>query len=139
MPDALDVMAAWGFTYRSNPFVWAKPTKDSPTDIANLSDVRWRFGQGYGTRKITEVCLLGTRGKPTRLSKGVPDLIVAPRTVHSEKPLEAYLRLERLFPGPRLDLFARRRVSGWWAWGDELGPRILPPPQIAGAAEAIRA
>ena len=53
--------------------------------------------------------------------------------VHSEKPLDAYRRLERLFPGPRLDLFARRRIPGWWAWGDELGPRILPPPQMTGS------
>ena len=51
---------AWGFTYRSNLFVWAKPTTASSTDLADLAEAHWRIGLGYGTRKITELCLLGT-------------------------------------------------------------------------------
>ena len=39
--------------------------------------------------------------------------------VHSAKP-EAFQDLvERVSPGPRIELFARRRRLGWEAWGDE--------------------
>lgn len=65
------------------------------------------------------MCLLGIRGKPKRLSRGVRQLIVSPRREHSRKPDEAYDRIRQLFPGPYLEMFARGPRDGWDVWGDE--------------------
>lgn len=98
------IMIQWGFEYRTTAFVWRKIGKP---------------GLGFWTRKQTELCLLGVRGSPTRLSAGVSDLIEAPRGRHSEKPAEVYRKIEQLVPGPYLEMFARRRRDGWDAWGND--------------------
>ena len=110
LPEALGVISAWGFTYRTVAFTWAKRT---PTDRA------WHMGLGYWNRQNTEQCLLAMRGKPKRLARDVRQLIVAPRREHSRKPEEAYERIEQLLAGPYLDLFSRERRSGWTGWGNE--------------------
>jgi N6-adenosine-specific RNA methylase IME4 len=85
------LMEAWGFQFSGSAFAWAKTNKTSPG---------WAIGCGYGTRHNIEICWLGRRGKPKRLSKGVRELIVAPRREHSRKPDEQYERIERLCAGP---------------------------------------
>jgi hypothetical protein len=42
------------------------------------------------------------------------------RRKHSQKPDEQYARIERMFDGPYLELFARNKWQGWDSWGDEL-------------------
>lgn len=98
------IMIQWGFELVSTGFVWAK---EGPP------------GLGYWTRKSAEICLLGTRGHPRRLSKDVAEVIHAPRGPHSEKPDEVYERIERLVPGPYLELFARRKREGWAVHGND--------------------
>lgn len=112
--EAFRVIDAWGFTYKTVGFYWAKHNNG-----------KWPIGTGYWTRANPEQCLLATRGKPKRLNADVPKLIVAPRREHSRKPDEAYERIERLCASPYLELFARQRREGWDALGDEtdLGPR----------------
>ena len=66
------------------------------------------------------MCLLATRGRPKRLARDIPQLIVAPRREHSRKPDEARTRIERLVCGLYVELFARERAPGWDAFGDEL-------------------
>jgi N6-adenosine-specific RNA methylase IME4 len=111
--EAFAVMDAWGFPQSSVAFVWAKCTKADYT--------RFVIGTGYGTRPSCEYCLYGTRGKPPkRLDAGVRELIIAPRREHSRKPDEQYERIERLYAGPYLELFARHRWSEKWdVWGNE--------------------
>lgn len=104
LPAALDVMRAWGFTYKAVAFCWAKRT---PTDQA------WHMGLGYWTRANVELVLLGTRGRPIRNARDVRQLVVAPRREHSRKPDEVRAGIERLVPGPYVELFARTRVPGW--------------------------
>lgn len=50
-----------------------------------------------------------------------------PRLAHSQKP-EAFLDLvERVAPGPYLEMFARRARFGWQYWGDQsLGTAGMP-------------
>lgn len=108
---ALDLMRRWGFTYKTVAFVWVKVAASGKP----------RIGMGYWTRKGAELCLLGTRGSPRRLSKGVRQVIMAPRREHSRKPDEVRERVEQLVAGPYLELFARDRRPGWDAWGDEVG------------------
>lgn len=112
LPNALSVMASWGFAFKTVAFTWAKQT---PTKT------KWHIGMGYWTRQNTESCLLGTRGSPKRLSKAVRQLVVAPRREHSRKPDEVYAAIEALLPGPRIELFARTQRPGWTSWGLEVG------------------
>jgi N6-adenosine-specific RNA methylase IME4 len=63
--------------------------------------------------------VLGRRGHPERLDKGVFEIIVAPRREHSRKPDEVYRRIEKYCAGQRLDLFPRQRRDGWIPYGDE--------------------
>ena len=112
LPDALWLMNAWGFSYSGTAFAWAKTTR---------SGDGWHFGLGYTTRKNVELCLLGRRGKPSRKSSGVRELIVSPVREHSRKPDEQYERIEEFCCGPYLELFARSRRPGWTSWGNEVG------------------
>ena len=113
--EAEAIMEAWGFEVVGDAFTWVKPG---------------RPGLGYWTRKRTEVCVLGRRGKPKRLAADLDDVIEAPRGRHSEKPAEVYERIERLVAGPYLELFARHAREGWEAWGND--------PNLPGDEEAAR-
>jgi len=110
LPQALEVMAAWGFTYKTKAFCWVKKTKWGKEHI----------GTGYYTRANPEDCWLGTRGKPKRVSASVRQLIHARVREHSRKPDEIYGRIEELMGDvPRLEMFARQKWPGWDAWGLE--------------------
>lgn len=106
MPQALKVIAGWGFEYSTCAFLWAKP------DF---------IGTGYWTRANTEPCLLGVRGSPERVNKKVSQFIYESPREHSRKPEETYSRIEKLFQGPYLELFARPKFNriGWSTWGNE--------------------
>ena len=112
LPDALDVIRAWGFTYKTAAFTWVKRTP---------RDTGYFLGRGYWTHSNAEICLLATRGHPKRVGTGIPSLIVSPRREHSRKPDEARSRIVRLCGDvPRAELFARQKVAGWSAWGNEV-------------------
>ena len=112
---AFEVITAWGFTYKTVAFDWAKCSVKGPE--SNI----WPIGGGYWTRANAEKCLLATRGKPKRLNADVRQLIVEPRREHSRKPDRVNGDIERLGAGPYLEMFARHRRPGWDAWGDEVG------------------
>lgn len=104
VPDALEVLAAWGFEYRGL-FAWVKP----------------QFGLGNYWRNATELLLLGVRGDVGAfLEHDLRNWIEAPRTEHSAKPAEVRELVQRAWHGPYLELFARERVDGWTCWGDQL-------------------
>lgn len=109
--EGLDVLYAWGFEYKTVAFVWVKENKVSPGLF---------MGMGYWTRTNAEICLLGTKGSPRRLSGGVRQVIVSPRREHSRKPDEQYERIRALVPGPYVELFARFIRPGWDCWGNEV-------------------
>jgi len=115
LPQALDVMEAWGFTYKTVGFCWAKASKNSDPAWAP----KWHMGLGYWTRANVEICLLGVRGKPKRCSKSVRQLLVDPVREHSRKPDEFYRRVMRLAAGPYLEMFSRQEREGWTTWGNE--------------------
>lgn len=115
LPQALWLMEYWGFEYKTVAFVWAKTTRKPHTPP------RWHMGLGYWTRANAELCLLGTRGKPVRLARDVRQLVISPRREHSRKPDTVALEIERLVPGPYVELFARekRRPLFWDYWGNQ--------------------
>lgn len=112
LKEALQVVEAWGFTYKTCAFTWIKKNK--------IADSLF-YGLGFWTRGNAEVCLLATRGKPTRTSNSVFSIIQSPVAAHSEKPDEARRRIVELVGDvPRLELFARKKYEGWDVWGNEV-------------------
>ena len=119
LPKGLELIEAWGFTYKTVGFYWAKLNKRTPRNRFIEDD--FFTGMGFWTRANVEQCLLATRGKPNRLRKDVRRLVVAPRREHSRKPDEVHERIERLADGPYLEMFARQGRRGWDCWGIEAG------------------
>jgi N6-adenosine-specific RNA methylase IME4 len=118
-PGALEFIKACGFEYKTAGFIWIKTTKNAEVIALDGKGLHWGEGK-TGTRSNTECCLLATRGSPMRLSKDVHQVVIAPVGEHSEKPDEVYKRIERLYPGPYLELFARKPRPHWTVWGDEI-------------------
>ncbi len=131
LPDAIELISAWGFTYKTCAFSWMKA--DPYRLWALEEDVR--MGLGYWTRANSEVCLLGTRGKAKRRDNGVRQGIIEPIRQHSRKPDCVHERIERLVTGPYLELFARQSRPGWTTWGNEATKFDATPPRLdAGGA-----
>ncbi len=112
LPEGLRVLAAWGFTYKSN-LVWHKVRKDGEPDGR---------GVGFYFRNVTELILFGVRGKNARtLAPGrrQVNIIRSRKREHSRKPDELYGLIEACSPGPRLELFARGSRPEWTSWGNQ--------------------
>jgi N6-adenosine-specific RNA methylase IME4 len=111
LDQALQVIDAWGFKYKTVGFTWAKTNKNK---------LGFFTGLGYWTRGNPEMCLLATKGRPSRKSKSVKQLVVSERRRHSEKPL-LHESIEQLVDGPYIELFARKKTRpGWDYWGNEV-------------------
>lgn len=113
--EAIKVMEAWGFTYKTAAFVWVKKNRKNGGNF---------MGMGAYTRANAEVCLLGVtpgfKAKTQIRAHNVHQIIEAPFEGHSKKPDETRRRIvELLGDVPRLEMFARQRADGWDAWGNE--------------------
>jgi N6-adenosine-specific RNA methylase IME4 len=123
LPGALEVLSAWGFTFKTVAFVWVKTTKNATAITLDGDGLHW--GMGYWTRANTEVCLFAVKGAPERLGKDVHQVIVAPVAEHSRKPDCTHGKIEALLLGPYLELSARTPVPGWVVWGQEIEKPVL--------------
>lgn len=118
-----DIAEAWGFTVRS-PLTW----------------VKLRLGLGVYLRNSTEHLLFATKGTAPVQFRSQPTWINAPVQDHSHKPEEQYALIERVSPGPYLELFARRRQPRWDAWGNQINSDVrvpgypVPSDQIGGTS-----
>ena len=109
--EALDLIEAWGFKYKTIAFNWIKQNKSG-------AGLFW--GLGNWTRSNSEICLLAIRGKPKRISAAVHSVVMAPVQKHSQKPDEVRERIVKLVGDvPRIELFARAAAPGWDCWGNE--------------------
>lgn len=116
MKEALEVIQAWGFEYKTVAFVWIKQNRKSDSLF---------WGMGYWTRANAELCVLATKGHPKRANTGVHQVIVTHIEEHSKKTNEARERIVRLMGAlPRIELFARQRPEGWDVWGNEVESSI---------------
>lgn len=128
-----EVIRGWGLDFAGLAWEWLK---------FNPETGKYAFGPGYGTRKNVEPCLLLTRGNPKLRPGEIPffgnvqvtgsrsvrdfilewpaDAIRQPRREHSRKPDEAWSRIETMFEGPYIELFARQKRTGWVAWGNDV-------------------
>lgn len=110
LPEALSTLSAWGFEYKTCA-AWAKLSR---------TGVAWGFGTGFIFRSAAEFLLIGTRGQPPVLNRSTRNLFVERLREHSRKPDTVRDVLAGLFPGPKVELFARETIPGWRAWGAEL-------------------
>lgn len=119
LPEAIEVMRQWGFHYRGVAYVWVKTTKSGR--IISGQGVRPTF-----TKPTTEFLLVGStskRGRPLKLlTEAQGQVVLAPREArHSQKPDVFRQRIVDLVGDvPKIELFARQRVAGWDAWGNEV-------------------
>jgi N6-adenosine-specific RNA methylase IME4 len=137
LEKVFEIIRAWGFTYKTVGFYWAKLNKGARAG----QNFDFFTGLGFWTRANPELCLLATRGKPHRRRADVHKLIVSRRREHSRKPDEAYERIEALCEGPYLEMFARFQRPGWDSWGVDpdtpgIGQRRWRSTSYPGAPEA---
>lgn len=98
------LFAAWGFEFKSS-YVWVKP----------------QMGIGNYLRNSHEFLLLAVRGGLVGAARDVMSWGEFPRTAHSAKPEDVRTGVvERVSPGPRLELFGRSVVEGWHVWGNQV-------------------
>lgn len=119
LPDALRVMEAWGFAYKTN-LIWRKVRKDGGSDGR---------GVGFYFRNVTEMILFGVRGRNARtLAPGRRQVnyIESRKREHSRKPDDQYDLIEACSPAPALELFARGARAGWTYWGDQADDGYAP-------------
>jgi len=110
--EGLEVMASWGFTYKTN-LIWYKVRKDGGPD---------RRGVGFYFRNVTEMILFGVRGKNARTlqpGRSQENIISSCKREHSRKPDEQYKLIEACSSGPFIELFARGPRKGWFVWGNQ--------------------
>ena len=108
--EAFEVMQAWGFRYKSC-LVWIKP----------------QLGMGNYWRVSHEYLLLGVRGNLRFLDRTCRSWVLARRTIHSRKPFVFRELIERVSPGPYLELYGREEQpnTGWTVFGNQVERRLF--------------
>ncbi|MCB0323558.1 MAG: hypothetical protein KDD69_08290 [Bdellovibrionales bacterium] len=103
--EAFDVMDAWGFQYKSG-LVWIKD----------------QIGAGNYWRMAHEYLLLGVKGKLCFQEHHHPSWLCTSRRSHSRKPGVFRHLIEKVSPGPYLELFGREEIPDgcWTVFGNEV-------------------
>jgi N6-adenosine-specific RNA methylase IME4 len=155
LPEALQLMKSWGFTYRTVAFTWVKLNRTGKLKtvyeflyglldkvealipdkvMAKLApslvlEGGVYSGLGHWTNGNAEIVLFGRKGLPKRVAKNVKQICFAPVSSHSAKPPEIRDRIVRLMGDvPRIELFARGDLpDGWHGWGNEVGEGGVNP------------
>jgi len=120
LEEALEVIRAWGFTYKTNA-VWDKK----------------RIGMGYWFRGRHEHLLVATRGKfsPPQREQLIDSVFGYRRGEHSKKPQPIRDLIKQWYPSmKRLEMFARKGsdlfseedYAGWDVWGNEVEDAVNP-------------
>lgn len=102
------VARAWGFEPLQT-ITWCKPGLGAGRFQCNTEHVL--------------LCRKGIRqGNPFGMTGGT--WFQWPRGEHSEKPNDFFSLVERVSPGPYLEMFARKQRLGWAVWGNEVESTI---------------
>lgn len=102
LPNAFRVVDAWGFRYITT-LTWVKTGQ---------------MGMGFYFRGDTEHVLFGVRGRlPIPPHRRRRNVFTAAKTGHSRKPAAFGDLVERVSPGPYVELFSRAPRLGWDSWG----------------------
>jgi len=106
---AMDCLEGWGFEYKSE-LVWGK------INSQNLP----AHGCGFWMRGAHEICLIGKKPGMPCIRTSQRSLLLVPKRRHSEKPPHIHRLIERHYPEPYVELFARKHVHGWTCHGNEV-------------------
>lgn len=139
LQEGLEVIKAWGFDYKTCAFTWVKlrpnallggaygteQGREEEKNYINANDIY--SGLGHWTNGNAELCLFAKKGHPKRMNKSIKQIVVAPRSRHSEKPIEVRDRIEKLMTEgigdknvAKLELFCRGNGGETWdIWGNE--------------------
>jgi N6-adenosine-specific RNA methylase IME4 len=124
LPEALQVMTAWGFTYKTGA-VWDKE----------------RLGVGYWFRGQHEHLLVGVRGRvsPPAVPLRVPSVYRELSGRHSRKPDAIRDMIATWWPDARrLEMFCRYPAPGWHVWGNQVDSSVAHLPAAKFDPEALR-
>lgn len=110
LPESFSVIEAWGFQYKSC-LVWIKP----------------QLGMGNYWRVSHEFLLLGVRGSSPFEDKSCQSWVINPRTRHSKKPFAIRQLIEKVSPGPYLELYGREEQPGteWTVYGNQVERKLF--------------
>jgi len=110
--EALEVVKAWGFQYKTCGFNWIK-LNENGTPF---------FGIGHYTKSNSELCLLCVKDKKLPIkSNKISQIVMTKKDKHSKKPYLIYTKIEELYGNvPRIELFARHKREGWDTWGNQV-------------------
>lgn len=116
------VLRSWGFDYSGLAWEWIKTYPNRPrmresdgTPIYSEKD--FFNGLGYTSRKNCEPCIIAKRGNiGLPMVRNIPDRLFAPVRQHSRKPDEQYERINKMYAGPAVELFAVEGHEGWSSW-----------------------
>lgn len=106
---AIPVMESWGFQYKTS-MIWDK--------------IKYNMGHYCSPRH--EFLLIGGKGKSKPKDPKLANSVDSVQSIeksnkHSQKPNEFRKIIEKLYPTPKkIELFAREKVSGWDAFGNQL-------------------
>jgi N6-adenosine-specific RNA methylase IME4 len=106
--ECQNIFDAWGFEFKSS-FVWVKPS----------------FGIGNYWRNSHEIMLTAIKGGQTALSRSEKSWVECKRGAHSAKPEIVRHSIERLSPGPFLELFGRSPRTGWTVFGNQIVEELV--------------
>lgn len=129
---AMECLKSWKLYFRGMAFVWVKARKDGrPIGAQGIrpSIIKPTAEYVIAASKVA-------KGRPLKLfNEGVPNVILAPKREHSQKPTEVQAHIESMYPAARrLEMFARASRPGWEAWGNETD-RFDDPAYASVAAE----
>ena len=115
---AMECLKSWELHYRGMAFVWVKSRKDGkPIGAQGVrpSIIKPTAEYVIAASKVA-------KGRPLKLyNEAVPNVILAPKREHSQKPDEVQQYIETMYPGAdRLEMFARSSRPGWDVWGNEV-------------------
>ena len=111
LPDAFEVIKAWGFKY-CQTLTWCKKPMGK--------------GQGGVYCPTTEFLILARRGKMPKVERVDTTWWQVSRAwkTHSKKPEFFQDLIEQVSEAPRLEMFARRERKGWDVFGNEVNNSI---------------
>jgi N6-adenosine-specific RNA methylase IME4 len=115
--EGLQLMYAWGFTYKTRFKNWIKMKKDM-SGVTN--------GPGWYVNGTDEFCLIGVKGKALKNANkhiNIKSSLLCPRGKHSEKPESVREDIDRRWPSEshqKIELFSRRKPTAEWdVWGND--------------------
>lgn len=116
LPQALEVIKAWGFDYKTAAFVWNKRTVNGKKAKT--------YGRACGAQSSVEIVLVAKKGSPAHYIENEEQEFEAIREGHSKKPDIVYDKIDRIVTPPngkvrKIELFARQQHADWFALGND--------------------